>query len=88
MKTINTLQNGSFEITPEVFLILSWIATIDKQTKPGTYPTDKDRWLDWGLNTALTCLNVPFQLGYDIRINKHYTGYQNMNRLSEKVYFE
>jgi hypothetical protein len=83
MKIITTKNGQIFSVTTEVFLILSWLATLEKQEN-----SEKTYWQIWGLKTSLVCLNVSDDLVYDICINKNFSGYQNMNRLALIEYFE
>ena len=84
MKTL--IKNEvKYIVTNEQYLILSWLATIERTTKK----SDKKHWQIWGLKTALNCSkNDLFALSYDISINHNFSGYQNMNRISDIQIFD
>ena len=83
MRTISTKYNGTFEVTNEQYLILSWYATLLLEAN-----TEKNYWQKWGIRTAGISANIDFQLFYDINIEGRIKGYQNMNRLSEIQIFD
>lgn len=82
MKKLDTICNGSFEVTTEEFLLLSWIATVHKCSQLDKSEPEKVYWQLWGLETAAATMNIPWELVWDIKHQKRYTQYRNMNRIA------
>ena len=88
MKTIKTIH-GEFTLSNEQFKICSAIVTKISDL-PECIKNENDYFHSGilsGLKMAADFANVPSQILYDIEISKNIKGYQNMNKLSEVVYF-
>ena len=84
MRTVTLKTGQEYKITDGQFLVLSWLATIEKTSEK----SDKKLWQIWGIESSLICLDTPFELIYDITINKNFAGYKNMNRIAYTIYFD
>ena len=93
---IVTTQNGEFTLNAEQFRVCSAIATIVSNIRNAeiygdSYLVTKIEY--WrikmeGISWAATVMGVPWQVIYNIEINKNIKGYINLNRISDVVYFE
>ena len=88
MKTIETINNGKWELTRDQFNVCSIIATKVSDLKDAD-PKERNYIYNvlHGIKWAAIAINVPFQVIYDIEIEKNIKGYKNMNRLTEVTYF-
>ncbi len=76
MKTVKT-PNGNFELSNEQYELCSWIATKAKEK-----PSDANNNKLFGLKTGAIIFNVPNEVIYDIEINKNYSQYRNVYKLT------
>lgn len=77
------------KLTKNQFIICSAIATVVtniEQSDNESYAYDQRQSLH-GLKWAAVLIGVSDKLIYDIVINKNIKGYQNLNKLTQKVYF-
>ena len=94
-RKIVTKQNGEFTLNNDQFKVCSAIAT-EVSNIQAAYSSDEylaskiEQWQykRQGISWAATLIGVPWQVIYDIEINKNIKGYINLNRISNVVYFE
>ena len=81
MTTIKTKLNGNFDLNDDQFNVCSLLATLEKRADKGD--NNKINGVSWCANL----IKVPWQVLYDIQIERNFSGYKDMFRLSESVYF-